>query len=110
MARSWGLWANLKGYELANRCETDVQRLTWVAEAGGEETRDAGAERFSGGRPCRPPTVSNLSGRYANLFSQGGVTARSLRAQIVTGNPRGGNSVTSITRPEKPRRHPSEHD
>ena len=36
-----GLWANLKGYELANRCETDVQKLTWVAQAGGDRLRAA---------------------------------------------------------------------
>jgi len=36
-----GLWANLKGYELANRCETRLQRLTWVAEAGADRLRAA---------------------------------------------------------------------
>jgi transposase len=34
-----GLWANLKGQELANRCETQVQRLAWVAEDGADRVR-----------------------------------------------------------------------
>jgi transposase len=36
-----GLWANLKGRELANRCETHLQRLTWVAQAGADRLRSA---------------------------------------------------------------------
>jgi transposase len=36
-----GLWANLEGYELANRCETHLQRLTWVAQAGADRLRAA---------------------------------------------------------------------
>ena len=34
-----GLWANLKGRELANRCEVQVQRLAWVAEDGADRVR-----------------------------------------------------------------------
>ncbi len=34
-----GLWANLKGRELANRCETHVQRLAWVAQDGADRLR-----------------------------------------------------------------------
>jgi len=34
-----GLWANLKGREPANRCETQVQRLAWVAQAGADGLR-----------------------------------------------------------------------
>ena len=34
-----GLWANLKGRELANRCETEVRRLAWVAQAEADRLR-----------------------------------------------------------------------
>lgn len=34
-----GMWANLKARELANRCEVQIQRLAWVAEAGADRLR-----------------------------------------------------------------------
>jgi len=34
-----GFWADLKGRGVANRCETQVQRLAWVAEAGADRVR-----------------------------------------------------------------------
>jgi transposase len=34
-----GFWANLKGRELANRCETRVRRLDFVARLGADRVR-----------------------------------------------------------------------